>query len=346
MVNKNKGQAALIILLIVMVLLSSCNKIVIDPDEYISDLDKEAKVIQDGKSETVNSFINDGELSVFQELIKLGSYTENIRLGGEQRDPQNIIFTDEGKMILPEGKVVTILGETEGRLKRFINISEDKIHELIREIENSKVVEFEPEYSNLLDAVNASAEIILLNTSSEYISLNISLNAKNNHAMIITYEYGDRNIFKYLQSKKVGELIKEIIGWKEVAISDLNDIVQARVIDISHNPSLEFKLTQEEIDMLINAIPYGVKKVREYDAKYKNIIIEAARENGEIINMIWAPETYGLSIEGVHYEFFSGDYEVTDFEHLGKHFGFDPEKYRASGPMGKVINEILVKQRK
>lgn len=119
-----------------------------------------------------------------------------------------------------------------------------------------------------------------------------------------------------------------------------------RFVDISHNPSIEFELTQEEINTLINSIPHGVKKVREYDSAYKDIIIEAKRKNGDIINMIWASATYGLSIKGVHYEFFSGDYGETDFEGLGKHFGFDTDKYRASGPIGRVINEILVKQRR
>ncbi|MDQ2087114.1 hypothetical protein RBH29_11825 [Herbivorax sp. ANBcel31] len=289
--------------------------------------------------------------SQFQELISFGSYTDIIRLGGEHRDSNDVVFNDD-KLILPEGKLITVLGETAGILKRFIDVDEDNIRQLIREIENAKVVDSETVKYNFQETIDGSIDIVLINTSAEYIRLSIYLNSKNNHSIQIVHENtnGEDTIIGkypdllYLHSEKLGDLIKDIIGWKFITNKDLNNILHVNVRNISNESDVEFELTEEEIKIFIDTIAsYPAMLPREYSSAYKNVIIEAITDEGKTINMIWAPNGGGLGIEGVHYQFFFGDIGETDSQWLKETYGFSAEEFMQHGGGSGKLNEILVR---
>jgi hypothetical protein len=310
--NFLKRVTVVVSTLVIMATMCSCNK-GRDGSESIDKVSpgvevtntKNSPTIESTKggnsSEAKNKTEEDSNLNYFKDLIQLGSYSEIIRLGGEQRDPKDVIIKD-GKMTLPEGKVVTLIGTTPGKMKSFINVEKDKVKQLVSEMEKSKVVNSESVGWSLHDTVGATISILLINTSAEYIEIGVDLNGKNIHMFDINYEDPKKRVYNLcIQSEKLTNMIKELTGWKYVSNKDLDDIVKAKYKDLSYDANKEFELTKDEIKVLVDGVSNSTKKTLEYPSP-RNIVIEAVKSNGETIHMIWSKEGGGMGIEGVHYQ--------------------------------------------
>lgn len=133
-------------------------------------------------------------------------YDSIIRMGGAQRNRQNIVIKDE-KMILPEGKVVNITvngGDKEGTLAIE---TEDSANEFIGMLESSKVSE-----RDILSINSDEVNIVILNTSGEYSLILLSLSDDGMVNCRILSENKQDNAMNFqIESKQLYELLSNLV---------------------------------------------------------------------------------------------------------------------------------------
>lgn len=234
--------------------------------------------------------------------ISLGSYDEIIRLGGSQRDPKKIIFRDR-LMVLPEGKVVTLTSKTNGTLERFINITSEEVKELVSIIESSEIIDEEQIKKNVNQKLGAEINLIILNTSAEFIHISIIASNDNIHWLRIYNEDPKKDMTNLcIQSEALTDKIKKLSEWKTFSNSDIVRATKVTGIDYYNNLNKEFELSDDEVELLKSAIKEAKPTVLESGCPF-DLSFVVTLDNGEVIHMLWADDSCGfIGIEGSAYK--------------------------------------------
>jgi hypothetical protein len=153
-----------------------------DDKEYFTRLQK---YLYQSILEQNESVVQGTEIPMWaEEMMKLGSYQEIIRVAGQERDKAEVLFKE--KLLLPQANVVTILVKEKNVMPRFVEQPQDMVKKFLEVLEQAETltnIETEiPTKGNLM------GQILLLNTLGEYVLIDLEAGSDDIVKADIKYE--------------------------------------------------------------------------------------------------------------------------------------------------------------
>lgn len=284
----------------------SASNSVAESESATSDSDNEDKKADGNvKNEDLNG---DGEVNSedesIQNALNLGTYKEDIKIEGDNRDKAKVVKNDN-KLLLPQGKVVSVTYKTLLSEETFLDTDSEKIKNLIEVLEKTEL-KGEKDIDSVVDGEydenssdNAYLTLTILNGDGKYESVQLF-----SYIADIVWVSFDGETELLMPNKELADLVREYSDYKECSKEQLKNITEISIISDGD----EIELKADDVKKIADKLP-ELSRHQEYHGEGDVINLLAKTKDNEEIHMLFASGDKELVIESALYE---ADDEIAD----------------------------------